>query len=175
MSETQTELSLVEKAQIINAFWNAPDDATFPPDVTAVVIDSTPGSLTTVRYWESGHMPVPADVAQQVQTTEESIEHAVSHAIDQVRKAIKQHGAAPESVSLLRYRTDEELWAFRPDMRGLPATCHAALISRVRRALWAEGAHSVIQFMDPRAYHDWLAGREDTEALRSAWAASMPG
>lgn len=49
MSETQTELSLVEKAQIINAFWNAPDDATFPPDVTAVVIDSTPGSLTTMR------------------------------------------------------------------------------------------------------------------------------
>lgn len=131
----------------------------------------------TVRYWEIGHMPVPADVAQLIEAVDSSIENGVSLFRKWFAAAREAAGRLPvdrDKILLIRYRTDEELWAFRPDMRGLPATCHAALISRVRRALWAEGAHSVIQFMDPHAYHDWLAGREDTEALRSAWAASLP-
>lgn len=127
----------------------------------------------TVRYWESGHTPVPADVAQLVQALDEMIDRTVQEGMEQIRRA-SQAGMHPETVVLVRYRTDDELWAFRSDMKGLPATAHAVLISRLRRALWADGIPSLIQFMDPHAYREWLNGRKDDEPLRAEWAASLP-
>ena len=39
---------------------------------------------------------------------------------------------------------DAELWERRPDMAGLPVTCHAALLARARRLLSAAGFRVVI-------------------------------
>ena len=51
----------------------------------------------------------------------------------------------------------------RPDMQPLPATTHALMLSRLRQVLRSRGIPSVIEFMEPEEYLDWLGGRPDTE------------
>ncbi len=80
---------------------------------------------------------------------------------------------APEvkSIALLCYHTDADLWQFRPTMQGLPATFHAAIITKVARILAADGINCRIVYMDQEAYWKWLGDREDNEGLRGIWAA----
>lgn len=123
--------------------------------------------LRTAQYWESGRNRVPEDVAAML----ESIDHAFEAATTETMAMIQGLNPPPARVVLVRYRTEADLWEFRPDMKPLPATSHAALLSRLRRALWAIGVPSVIEWMEPEAYRAWLNGREDNETRRAAWAA----
>jgi hypothetical protein len=127
----------------------------------------------SVRYWESGHAPVPDDVAQLMTSLEATAWDVVLGFSKEIKETPDAVGGLPEEVVLLRYKTDEDLWAFHPDFKGLPVTFHASILSRVRRLLWEYQIPSVIEFMDPRAYREWLAGRVDSEDLRVAWAGSL--
>ena len=60
-------------------------------------------------------------------------------------------------------------------MKGLPATCHAALINRARLALLDAGCTAKIVWMEPGKYSKWLNGRKDSEVLRAAWAVEENG
>ena len=82
-------------------------------------------------------------------------------------------GSSTYRITLLRYKTDEDLWRFRPSMYGLPATFHAAIIERVSRLLTVDGMEGRIVTMDPVGYVSWLNGRADSESLRGAWAAQQ--
>ena len=64
-------------------------------------------------------------------------------ALEQAQALATAHGS-PQDVTLYRYDTDAELWERRPDMAGLPVTCHAALLARARRLLSAAGFRVVI-------------------------------
>jgi len=64
-------------------------------------------------------------------------------AVEQAQALATAHGE-PQDVTLYRYDTDAELWERRPDMAGLPVTCHAALLARARRLLSAAGFRVVI-------------------------------
>lgn len=128
-------------------------------------------ALRTLRYWEAGErVKIPKDVCAMLMEVDASFDNAVSHACAQTEGLGKNHGA-PAAVTLLRYRTDADLWRFRSDMKGLPATAHAALLARLRTALVARGVTVSIIYMQPEVYVLWLAGRPDTEAARAAWAA----
>ena len=123
----------------------------------------------TWRHWESGRNQVPDGVADFIG----KIEHLVNQSVDQAVSVVNLTPNKPESVVLVRYRNDEDLWNYRKDMESLPATLHAAIISRVRRKLWEIGVPSTIQYMDEDCYIEWLDGRGDSESLRAAWAASI--
>ena len=88
----------------------------------------------TVRYWESGKSSVPNDVAALIARIDAQLDTAARGALDQAQALATAHGA-PQEVTLYRYDTDAELWERRPDMAGLPVTCHAALLARARRLL----------------------------------------
>lgn len=92
----------------------------------------------TVRYWESGKSSVPDDVATLITGIDDTLHRAAVAATEQARRLMLAQGK-PTSVTLFRYASDDELWAARADMAGLPATCHAALLARARRLLIDDG------------------------------------
>jgi transcriptional regulator with XRE-family HTH domain len=122
----------------------------------------------TVEYWESGRNKVPEDVSILIINIENNFAQIVENIIGLVKEKM------PSDVALIRYKTDEDLWKFRPDFKQLPATAHAALISRCRRELWKIGIKSIIEYMIPDEYLKWLNGRSDSEDLRAEWALSLP-
>lgn len=130
------------------------------------VADQAGVRLRTVQYWEAGRMPVPEDVAALLSRIDAQYERAVNEAL----AALKDAPEKPAEAVLVRYRTDTDLWRFRQDMEPLPASSHATLLSRVRRALWAAGVPSVIEYMEPDEYLAWLGNRKDNDAMRAAWA-----
>mgnify|MGYP001434185880 FL=1 len=97
----------------------------------------------TVRYWESGKSSVPDDVAALISRIDTQLDTAARGALEQAQALATAHGE-PQDVTLYRYDTDAELWERRPDMAGLPVTCHAALLARARRLLSAAGFRVVI-------------------------------
>jgi hypothetical protein len=135
------------------------------PDMAKLAISPRTGEPVgerTVRYWESGTVPVPDDVAQLL----EQLDAKLTQEAGDISTATSQ-----TVTHIVRYRENEDLWHFRPDMKGMPATCHAALINRARLALQMSGRTTRIIWMEPGEYRKWLAGRKDSEALRAAWAA----
>lgn len=154
---TPAELKTIRESLSLTAQWLA---------------DHAGVKLRSVQYWESGRSPVPADVAEFLLRIDATLEGAAKLALDVVDDKIKA-GQAPRQVALVRYRTDEDLWRFRPDMRPLPAATHAVLLSRVRRGLWSRGVPSVIEYMAAEKYLPWLGDRIDSEAERAAWAVSI--
>lgn len=132
------------------------------------VADRAGVALRTAQYWESGRQRVPADVAQMLT----DLDGLVDAIIQPLAQSVTSLAPAdrPAQIVLLRYRTDADLWDFRPDMAGLPASFHAAMLSRLQRLLWAAGVKTGIQYMEPVQYFDWLDGRADTESSRAEWA-----
>lgn len=146
------------------------------PDMAKLAISPRTGEAVgerTVRYWESGSVPVPDDVAEMLKQLDAILSRAAEQALETWRTAVQTHGQGPDLVYLVRYRENEDLWRYRPDMKRLPATCHAALINRARLALAGVACHTKIIWMEPAEYSKWLAGRKDSEALRAAWAAEQ--
>lgn len=138
----------------------------------------------TVKHWESGRAGVPADVAELVQGLDDSAQQAAEQACNTIREQINaQQGALPQDLVLLRYNTAQDLARYRPDMAGLPASLHGAIVQRVRLALpFVAGAGTVaaglvcrVVWMRPEAYEAWRSANRlpDTEATRAAWAAQQ--
>lgn len=136
------------------------------------IADQAGVKLRTAQYWEAGRMAVPVGVAKMLKGIDETIQSSVANALAHVDQLSNQHGE-PSEITLLRYRTDADLWRFRPDMKPLPATTHAAMLARLSRGLRSRGIPSIIKFMEPVQYLAWLNGRSDTESERSAWAATL--
>lgn len=125
----------------------------------------------TARYWESGQSNVPADVADVVLRLDGHLSLAAQQAVDAVADFAR---ARPEGdladIVFLRYRSDADLHRYRPEMVGLPATAHAAIVYRTRAVLAGSGIPCRIVYMVPDAYTDWRGARVDSETLRAEWA-----
>ncbi|MBF0140058.1 MAG: DUF1870 family protein [Magnetococcales bacterium] len=156
MSVTSAELKTLRESLGLTAQWLA---------------DQAGVQIRTVRYWEAGRSSVPADVSALLERIDRMLDDAVAQAVAQITDSIAKPVAIPE-ITLVRYRTDDDLWRFRPEMRPIPVTTHAAMLMRLRRALFHVGIQSVIQYMDPEDYLDWLGDRPDSETERSEWAAT---
>ncbi|AMW34902.1 DUF1870 family protein [Haematospirillum jordaniae] len=137
------------------------------------VADQAGVRLRTAQYWETGRMAVPADVASMLLDIDRALEDMVAQSLAKIEGTAAQHAGAVE-VILLRYRTDKDLWEFHPDLAPLPASTHAAMLARLCRALSARSIPTVIQYMEPDEYWEWLGDRPDTEAARSEWSVTLP-
>jgi hypothetical protein len=127
----------------------------------------------TVRRWEAGALPIPADAAATVLRLDALYERAVREALGRLAAARAEHGGDPEVVHLVRYWSPEDLARAHPDLAPLGPAGHAALVGRVREALVREGVPVRIVAFDPDAYHTWRGRRADTVALRAEWAAEQ--
>lgn len=123
----------------------------------------------TVRYWESGRMAVPEDAAELILSLDKTSFKAAQQAMLLIQEHIKAAGKPTDPVVLVRYRSDEDLWKFRADMKGLPASFHGSIIARVMLLGKNAGIEIVTEWFDADAYQAWLKGtkQKDSESLRA--------
>jgi transcriptional regulator with XRE-family HTH domain len=133
------------------------------------IADQSRVKLRTVQYWETGRITVPNDVAQMLSRIDDILNDTVSQSLSLINGISKQYGSS-DNIVLIRYKTNADLWRFRPDMKPFPTTTHAAMLSRLRRALLSKNIPSTIEFMEPEEYLTWLGDRKDNETERAAWA-----
>lgn len=127
----------------------------------------------TIRRWDSGRLPVPPQVADELRAIDADYDAAAAALIRHYTDLSNQHGGAPPAggLVLLRYRTDDDLAHYHPDLRLRGTQAHGAMVDRAARALRAEcGIAPRIEWLDAEAYEAWRGRRPDSEALRSAWA-----
>lgn len=133
----------------------------------------------TVKHWESGRAGVPSDVAALVARLDESISQAVNQARHVLADPVKWSGTPPADVVLMRYASAEDLARYRPDMAGMPAGVHGAIVARLRASLaWLPGFGGVpvrVVWMQRDIYEPWRTACQlpDDEATRSQWAAQQ--
>ncbi len=115
------------------------------------------------RQWEAGEYPVPQDVEVAISRLAEWRQAAIS-------AAVKQISSMPDEthIALVWYESLDD-WATLPGRepvlwRPQQAVC-AALLAEF------PGRVSLVRF-DGVSYSEWLNRREDSEMMRSAWAAS---
>lgn len=127
--------------------------------------------LRTWQYWEfgkSGRTGPPDDASNMINGIYRSFLNAAIETADLIAK--KQ----PSVVALVRYRDDEALWKYRPDMEPLPCTAHAALLQMIIDRLSGKAGTTIrMIYFDEESYLDWLKfeSRDHSEAAVSAWAA----
>jgi hypothetical protein len=92
----------------------------------------------TVRHWESGRNTVPIKVGEAILTLEGASLELSDSIVSQVRAITATHGKPDGSVPIVRYADDQDLARCQPNMKGLPATFHAAAIARARWELAGE-------------------------------------
>jgi len=120
----------------------------------------------TIKHWEKGRADVPHDVAETIQAMRHQVEALSSQAIATSHQLQSESMMQPADIVVLRYHNLAELRQAWPDW-SLPLGLHACLIGRLMAA--APGVR-IVGF-DAQAYADWRAGRQDTPAMRAAWAA----
>jgi hypothetical protein len=143
------------------------------------------------RYWEAGEWVVPADVDERMRQLDDIAWRwavAVSDAhYEQVQSdavAFAPHNQnepwrAEYRSILVRFKSDEDLWHFRPlmnlhpgDFARMSADIHAAAVDRARLAIEADGGGVRIVLMDRDAYAAWLQENDlrHNDANLRAWA-----
>jgi hypothetical protein len=70
----------------------------------------------------------------------------VATAVRQIVEAYTSASIKPDEMVMLKYRSDADLWQYRQDMQGLPATFHAAMLHKASYALQASGASVLFGF-----------------------------
>ena len=127
----------------------------------------------TVRYWESGHMPVPADVDAQMRQLEAVAASLVNQGVEAIRAQIAAHGLPGEPVRLVRYVEDEDIARYLPELTGVPATYHAAVLARIRWSIEADDVEVEMHALDVAAYSAWLKSTKqvDSTAMRAQFVA----
>lgn len=134
----------------------------FSPPEAAAMVSGT--SEQAWRRWEAGTRPVPDDVAVRMRRLADWRLTAIKAALDVISTAPADAAVVPVWYpSLDGWITlpgrEAELW--RPQQSVI-----AALMS-----LEPDRVTPVV--FDGPAYAAWLAGREDTETMRSQWAAGL--
>jgi hypothetical protein len=124
-----------------------------------------------VQAWESGHVPVPLAVAEILIQLDECLDHAAATVQAQFRQHLMKGSPVRGEVSLLVYHCNGDLWRYRAEFQPLPATLHAALVLRCRKALTRLRIPVRLVYMESDAYEQWRRGRADTELTRAQWAA----
>jgi hypothetical protein len=119
------------------------------------------------QQWEEGNQPIPADIAKRIKELVDWRSTALAATADTIRQQIKGKGI-PESVFIVWYENLN-------DWKSLPN--REAVMWRLQQAVCAAlvGMFSTIRLVvfDVEAYTQWLASRDDSEAMRAEWAASV--
>ena len=130
----------------------------FSPPEAAALISGT--SEQAWRRWESGARAVPDDVEEKIYDLVEWRKTAFETA-----SGLAADAPANACIPIVWYASLDE-WTSPTWRQAVLWRPHQSVVA----ALLAEfpGAVRLIRF-DPAAYVDWLAGREDSEAMRGAW------
>ena len=123
--------------------------------------------VRTINYWEASSHPIKKRVAEDLLGMEAKVQNAAAQAAAAI--VASQAG----TVALVRYARDADLWRFQPEFKPFPASCHAAMLNRIRIFAAGQGVSVFICYMIPEEYAVWLADRTDDPGMRALWAAAQ--
>lgn len=107
-------------------------------------------NLRTIQHWQSGDRANPPDaVCAELLDLDRQVDEAVERAFAATQEFVAETTikfGEPEEVVLYRFRTEGLLWSHHPEMDGVPITCHAAMLARLRRKLTEHGIAVVIDY-----------------------------
>ena len=128
----------------------------------------------TVRYWESGTVPVPQDVSDQIEQLEMLAVVLTDQVVSSIRQQVAQHGDPGEPIRLVRYAEAEDMARFQPELATLPPTFHAAILARIRWALEPDGLVVEAHNLNVPAYMAWLkaTNQEESPTMRAQFIAT---
>ena len=127
----------------------------------------------TVKHWENGRSGVPGDVASMVQ----GLDRQATQAARATLAGIGTSSAENASKVFLRYRSAEDLHHYEPSLKPMPASVHAAIVSRVSLGLQLVAHNQAktlrVVWFDPADFEAWRTAHQqpNTPATRQQWAA----
>lgn len=129
-------------------------------------------NIRTIDYWMMGRPSKKVEVPKDAIDTLESINNWAESCANQAVEFVKSLSDIPDEITLLRYRSNADLWHFKRDLFAakIPATAHAQMAWRTKLKLDEIGIKSKIVWFNVEQYLDWLDGRKDDESLRAEWA-----
>ena len=121
----------------------------------------------TVQRWDRGELPIALERQEQLKALDKAVEQAAENVVNLVLDE-KEHHEGIECVNVLAY--DKTTYDGTFEHYKL----HNAVLMRAKHRLKRELKVNlkIIKF-DYEKYNEWLNGRTDTMALRSAWAATQ--
>lgn len=141
----------------------------FTEHQAASFVGSAVGIAIAPAQWismERGDFPLPETVASVISRLMQWRESALAAASKQIAMLYAMHGGR-ERVALIDYASIDD-WTSLPDRDELlwrPQSSVVKQLGKDRRV-------KIVMF-DAPSYSKWLAGRNDDENLRSAWAAEQ--
>lgn len=135
------------------------------------IADQLEVSTRAVEDWENENRPVPKEVKDLILKLNSIFQNTIEKACAELDGVLKDEGKDGQ-ICFLRYRTDEDLWKYRKDLIGFPASFHAAIIARIRFHVLRNGVSAIIKYFDPKAYEEWRKETKspDNESMRMKWA-----
>lgn len=135
----------------------------FSVDEAALLIGGV--SARSWQYWERGERAIPGDVVETLHHLCLWRAQAIATAVAAITDMQARHGAQAASV-LVWYQTLDD-WATLPGREPLLWRPQCSVVAEL-------AAHHGAQLMtfNGADYRAWLENREDSEAMRGAWAAA---
>lgn len=115
------------------------------------------------RLWEAGERPIPADVAECLRSLADWRSLMLANVGAEIAEAQIKTGSLPGVVLVWYKSLTDWLNNGEPELIWRPQ--HSVLAH-----LAATHKNVRLAEFDAASYSDWLAGRKDSPAMRSAWA-----
>ena len=131
-----------------------------------------------ILAWESGKKPILGEAKATLLQMEKRLEREV----DGIRKLLaekKNAGNGEHFLSMPRFKSDEDYWAYYPQDLYIPVTHYYEMLNRIEKVLLEVGVMPVFYPYDHEQYLRWLGARENTHEMLVAWSnlqvVSIPG
>lgn len=115
-------------------------------------------------------LSIPDKAGNTLEKLQRKVSRATWRMLDQIYEIIDERDEMSSHFVLIRYQKDEDLWRYRPDMKGMPASYYSVILDRVARELKADSIGVNIIYMNSEKYEAWLGDKDDSERMRFEWA-----
>lgn len=118
-------------------------------------------SLRTLQRWEKGDFKIPKEREEELYQMLLDVINAVQHFLEVLDEKAENRN---NTIVLLAYNQ----WNYDGDFPHYKI--HYSAIAKCKEAANQIGFNVRIVKFKPNEYADWLAGREDNQAMRASWA-----
>jgi DNA-binding XRE family transcriptional regulator len=104
-------------------------------------------SLRTVQHWEEERNGIAVQFGSQMRSLNGQIDEWVRLCVEMARSREPPSSGGGASVKIARYRSEDAYEGSDYDARGLPFSCHCALVGRKLIALEQAGYTVSVEFI----------------------------
>lgn len=126
-----------------------------------------------LQDWENGESPIPDEVMGIIKAVDDVRRTVVNGIVENIGAQLRALESEPGAIAMLRYKAQEDLEEYWPEMVGMPLEAHVMALGEIKSRLEAEVPEIAvwIVYFDKTDYMDWLDGGEDNPDARALYAA----